>query len=908
MFNKRRIHISLKLWQRRLQRSQKLNLYLGGAVVLVLLSSVLIYQNIVSSRKTLSTFTQWQYYQTKYDLEGSNSYRSIASANQCAFNDVNYQLIQSEISELEKYYQTGSTLEGKFYGLDLSKLPSIGAQLLADYKDLIGDQVSTSGYDFSQCSDVPCVLNKLYQDQSGLSGLITYYWYLKTGSMISMSNYLPEQENSHPGTYDKKQFSYQDYLFDRQELKKFYFLAKSLPEKLTFIPLMKSIHKVPVNARIEQASNQCAFSLPKGQILLHNDCTKGESKNFFISLTREIAKYVDRQEGFSLGGSSVSHSKYWLDVSQWRKRSLFNPYSKKTESKWISNLTNNDYVDEKSRLSPIEQFASIVAYYRFDPQTLINRTPNELVKWVKKEIYHDKVYDPSGLYAQYMHDFSNKWSLQEVGIWKKCMDEHITPEKTMQEHQRELANTIDHPLYQCVEKQIPGFISYGISEIKQNFYEGCQFFSEINNIQYGHQLSRFHNNIEKYIAEKVLQRKIELKRHGPEVLIGYEVKQKFIETVDPKAVYIGCFDHQAPKHCFDQKMKSKLNQIVLLHPSMSNYYKKTLELDILQLFPFDKVESRTNEVAKQFLAPYSARLNQAATKMWDSCKSEGRDSNVKLDFPLAFSGGRYFVNPKLVNCINRELDSSIYKMAELKAFHRVNDEVIEFKLESKEQSFALSFLQGKLLQTLNNILEKDYLSEKIRLTQHFKEASLKALGQFSDDHDTFFANVFSFKQVRNICLQKITNFYPENYFYHPKEQLDIKFGTPLCDKFVNLPFVKSKLNSEVSRQWQLNREFVEDKLVESYQTQVDNCYDDNPVIKADSRRPSSVASLNRRNKDRRDSCLEISYLDSIDSALSDWRGHKNYDYFAHRESELYSYLKQMERKYVGAAQSSQRLR
>lgn len=908
MFNKRRIHISLKLWKRRLERSKQVNLYLGLFVVFGILSSAIIYQNIKANTKTLSTFTQWQYYQTKYDQIDSSPARGIASASMCAFNDVNYQLIQSEIKELEKYYQTGSPLEGKFYGLELNKLPSIGAQLLADHKDLIGNQMSKEGYDFSGCSDVPCVFNKIYQDQTGLSGLISYYWYLKTGSMISLGNYLPEQESNDPGIYNEKAYSFNDYLFSRDELTKFYHLAKSLPEKLTFIPLMKSIHKVPKQARIEQAPNSCAFSLPKGQILIHDKCMTGEPKNFFIALTREIAKYVDRQEGLNQGVSSVSHSPYWLAVSQWQKKSLFNPYSRKTDSKWMSKLTSNDFVDRKSQLSPIEQFASIVAYYRFDPQTLVNKTPNELVKWVKKEIYHDKVYDPSGLYKQYMHDFSNKWSLQEVGIWKRCLDKNLSPEKTMQEHQRELANSIDHPLYQCVEKQIPAFISYGIGDIKKKHYEGCQFFSEINNIQYGHQLGRFHNNIEKYIAEKVLQRKIELKRHGPEVMIGYEVKQKFVETVDPKAVYISCFEQQNPEVCFNQKMKSKLNQIVLLHPSISNYYKKTLELDILNLYPFDKVASRTNEVAKQFLAPYSARLNQAASKMWDGCKSQGRNPNEKLDFPLNFSGGRYFVNPKLVNCINKELSSTIYEMAELKAFHKVDGEIIEFKLEPKEQSFALSFLNGKLLQTLNNILEKDYLSEKIRLTQHFKDASLKALGTFSEDHDTFFANVFSFKQVRSICLEKITDFYPDNYFYHPKEQLDIKYGSPLCDKFVNLPFVKTKLKREVSRQWTLNREFVENRLLESYQAQVDNCYDDNPIIKADSRRPSSVASLNRRNKDRRDSCLEISYLDSIDSALSDWRSHKNYNYFSHRESELYSYLKQMERKYVQAAQKSQRLK
>jgi len=899
----RRLKIYLKLWKKRLRKSLKLNAIMAVAMLFVTVLSLSIYQRFHDEERLLSTFSLWQY--TQQDLSpNEENHRSIASVNQCTFNEVSLPQIKNEVAQLERTFQTGSNLEGKFYGLDLNKLPSIGAQLLADNKDLIGDQGARSNYNFSACDSVACIFNELYGDDSKLSGYITYYWYLKTGTMLSLSNYVPEQKDHQPGKYSEKDFSYSDFLFNKSELVNFYHLAKSLPEKLTFVPLLKSIHKVPAQAKIEQSLNTCSFSLPKGQILMHPNCMNKGEIDFFINATREIAKYADRHEGLKLGVASISNSKYWLETSGWQKESLFNPISKETKSNWKSKLSLNDFVDARATKSPIEQFASIIAYYRFQPQRLVNKTPAELVNWVKKNIYHENVFDPSGLYKQFMFKVSNTWSVQEVGIWKKCMDQTLDPKKPIKEVQRELANSIDHPLYTCVEQKVPGFIDYAVGEIKKNQYEGCEFFTERHNNQYGHQLERFHQNIEKFIAEKILQRKIEFKRHGPEVLIGYEIKKKFVSTIDPKAVYISCFDKFNSQNCYETSMKSKLNQITYLHPTISKYYTKTLEDDILSLFPFDEVQKDTNEVTKRFLAPYSARLSQAATKIWDSCKANGRDEKEKLDFPLSFSGGRYFVNPKLVNCINSSLKETIYDMAELKAFHKTEDEVLEFKLKPIEQEFALSFLQGRLLQTLNNILEKEYLSEQIRLAQHFKEASLKALSQFSEDHDTFFSNVFSFNQVKKLCIEKINAFYPESYFYHPTEQIDIAYGHPLCEKFVNMPFVRNKLSKEVTRQWELNKDFAEKVLVEKYQTQIDLCYDDNPVLE---RGPSS-AQQNRRNKYRRDSCLEISYVESINKALAEWRDHKNYQYFANKESQLYSHLKSLERKFVRAAQNNQKLK
>ena len=69
--------------------------------------------------------------------------------------------------------------------------------------------------------------------------------------MLSVGNKLPHQTAKIPGNYDGKEYPLSSYLFSPQELKNFYVLAKSLPEKFLHIPLLKSIHKVPLSAKIE---------------------------------------------------------------------------------------------------------------------------------------------------------------------------------------------------------------------------------------------------------------------------------------------------------------------------------------------------------------------------------------------------------------------------------------------------------------------------------------------------------------------------------------------------------------------------------------------------------------------------------------------------------------------------------
>ena len=884
MWSKKYWRVNFKLAVRHYQSKPQTIVFSGvSLVVITMFSFFLLNYHEFKSNSQVSTFTKWQ---TLQKTQFANS-RTPASGQKfnCSSPADDLNQIKIEIKNLENKYQTGSVLEGKVFGINLSKLPSIAAQMLADNKSLIGDQ--QKAYDFSFCKSVQCIFNSIYKDDSKLVGNYIYYWYLKTGSMISTTNYIPNQSSHKSGTYNNRPHNLEHYLFTVNELKSFYLLAKSLPRKLTYLPLLKSFHKIPNGVKIEN-NNSTTLALPNGQILLTQQSLSTTDNNFFINITSEIARYADRQEGLKRGVSSISTNDSWLDQSLWFKESYFNYNNHKFTYKWNSRLPSNQFLNKKSMSSPTEQLSRLIANYRFNPEFFKARTPSDIANNVKTSFFHGKTYDGKGLYYSYLNQTLNEWSKQEMNIWANCIESHLQDED-LNKSSRNLASTLDHPLYSCVERKIPGFIDYTVNNIQKDNFEGCQFFTD--HTKYGHITEKYFTSVNKFLNEKILQRKIEIQKHGTEVLIGQKIKNEFVSTIDPKTIYINCFNDQETKKCYNKKIVKTLESIMDDHKEVSEYYSSIIREDILNLFPFDEVKFKSNESVKMFLAPYNARLTQAATKLWDSCKVKGMDHNERIKLPMTFSGGRYYINAKLINCINSKVNDEIYELAQMSAFHKNEEGKIEFKLNSNEQTFALSFLKGNLLQTLNNILDKEYLSEKIMFNDHLQRSKIKALTEFSNK-DEFIKDIFSKYQVTNMCLGEVKKYYPKNYFYHAKSEVDKKFGRKICSAFTDLPKVKSKISAQISSQWIKNKEIAEDFLKENYSSLVNDCINDYPKVQG-----YGAA----KNDQLRNTCIRLSYNQALSEAINDWKDHKHHKYFSNRQQELHSFLDSKRNQYISTA-------
>lgn len=871
------IRVIFKLYKRSLKRSPHTTAISLMAMLTFGLSSFIVIDSAINHGKfSKSAFTKWD------NLQSQISGRSIASKNivQCNVNSINIHNLKSEILQLESQFETGHYIEGSLFGLNLKSLPSIQAQFLADYSDYIGDKNISQNFKQCESQGVPCILSSIYNGNQE-AGYLAYYWYLKTGSMISVSNKIPNQKSKFAGKYNNKNHSLQDYLFSPAQLRNFYILAKSLPEKFVLNPLLKSIHKIPNNSQIEgHAKNDCAVSTPNGHIFISQACLGNahDTKNFLLTMANQISKYVDKYEAAKTEMSSISNSVEWKEKSLWVNDTFFNTRSKKFDSKWFSYIPSSQFVSQLARTSPSQQLSQLLSYYRFNPEQFVQKTPIDLQTYIKSEFFNGQSFDGNGLYKQYVTSAVKEWSKQEVELWSDCFEVHLK-EDQIKNGARDLASQVDNPLYSCVEHKIPAFINDVVTKIKSENYEGCQFFQDKN--QFGHLSDKFHTVLDKFLQEKVLKRKIEFQNHGTEVLIGQKIKEDFIKSIDPSSVFINCSSKDSVQECYTNSLNNELNKIINKHHTeLSDYYKKIIKDDLINMYSYDEIAKKTNEIAKKFIAPFYNRVHFAATDLWSTCKENGFSTSEKIDLPLKFTGGKHYVNAKLINCINSKMDDELYEIINLSAFYEQDEKTIELKLNKQEKEFALSFMQGKLVQILNNILDEEVKLEAIKLEQHFAESNSKIVKDFMDDKD-FFEEVFSYSQISTECVERVSSYYPKQYFYTPTSKIDSTYGRKICSTIISNPSIKSQIDKKVSQRWNENKKLAVSSLDSHFADFVDECNDDYPVEKGRSY---------MRNSRMRKLCIAESFEMALNEAILEWRDDENYEHFSTKENQLVSHL------------------
>ncbi len=244
--------------------------------------------------------------------------RKLAAAGdaECMIDTFTEETLKAEIASIEEKYKKEQKLEGSFEHLDFRDLPVTQAKYLKIYGESLGDQSGDVKYDFSSCTDVPCLLNKIYGQDSGLEGYAIYLWYLKTGYFLSVDNkisitetkktdqggsYLEERESI--GIYQKKPYPFKDILFSKDELYAFWRLSHMLPSSYSNIPKLKEIQRIPRNMSLENKGGAtCGLAWSGGWIQLTDSCltfgyNNKDSGFLYEAVTHALAHQIDYPEG-----------------------------------------------------------------------------------------------------------------------------------------------------------------------------------------------------------------------------------------------------------------------------------------------------------------------------------------------------------------------------------------------------------------------------------------------------------------------------------------------------------------------------------------------------------------------------------------------------------------------------------
>src|SRR5690606_12119633 len=148
------------------------------------------------------------------------------------------------------------------------------------------------------------------------------WWYLKTGSLLGMTNKIFKQESDEPGVYQKIKHEFSNYLFTREELFGFWNLYHQRDHFIDQLYILKEIQRIPDSVKIENVSdNICGLAHYEGYILLRKTCMQFVPldlypSNFYTNVFHEFIHLLDFQSLVE-HGEQYSRSKKWLSVNGW---------------------------------------------------------------------------------------------------------------------------------------------------------------------------------------------------------------------------------------------------------------------------------------------------------------------------------------------------------------------------------------------------------------------------------------------------------------------------------------------------------------------------------------------------------------------------------------------------------------
>lgn len=587
----------------------------------------------------------------KWHLQNMKSSRSIASSNlqnSCYMDNIDEKRIVEDINYLTT--KGLKKINTRIESIDLSKFEANEANYIIKTKEWL----QTQNINFSKCSDVKCVYNKIYNN-NGPEGLFHYFFYLKTGYILSSKHALPSGyrvSGKMEGT-----------LFSLDELKRLYSVAKNIPKKFQFMGSLQSIHRFPRGYVLPDSPNACGVSVGyknHGFILLMDNCIDNQfvqnlSKRFIegeISMIHEITHRYD--SSLIANNLSFSETKTWLDFSGWftkeyRERSrIIRQWDIKTNSS--NDVKYDDFISEYSKTHPAEDFAESSAYFRIDGESLLNKSPRKF-DWIKNNIY-GHTYDRETLNKFYQDKVSQQIISKIPDLIGLCLKDknHFTVITEFPDGPG--VDAVDSQTLNCLWSGIQQHYTQSIAELSYNDRDSCGFFQDQMNTE-AFKSETLQNILA--LLKSDIKNNVEI---GKKTAIFSEFIENFNNEVDPRDIFISCLENEIyenRKACFNDRLNNALAEKSTPYLEIIPNQIEKFKSNYLETNQYTHTENRTNELFKQMYYRVEIKFREAAKRKWDECFNLPQIQEQELEdnyFP--YSGDNLFISRKLASCLNNK--------------------------------------------------------------------------------------------------------------------------------------------------------------------------------------------------------------------------------------------------------------
>ena len=766
--------------------------------------------------------------------------------------------LKEEIKVLEKKFESGKKVEGTWNHLDLSKMPIAQAQFLKRFGSKIGDRNNPDLFDYSSCETVPCVINKIYDDEKSLAGYVHYLWYLKMGNLLAPTNNVYNPRNQQPaGQYNGKTLSVSDYLYNDKEIFAIWRMLKLLKEPFTSLADLTEIYKVPRGHLFdfEEKKRQegkgglgtvCGEAWTSGYINMQDSCLTLSNNNmsgyFYQSFIHELGHQVDFDESKSQRVSRRSNMEDYLKVSGFYLVEYKNEAGE-TVKQWKlreGTLLPSSY----GGTTPTENFAESLAQHRVSGESMLSRMSATHRNFIAENYYDKETYNNSALISKWIkqkQQFINQQAFQSVG---NCLKD-TAARASKHLNKSELRNWLTNNQVACLGDKFFEFEKEFVAELKVYDPDGCNVLTPF--VQ-GDQL----RPALKSVVIQAMNRYLDEVSKDSDYFKRIEDLLAQLDNRDiAREAYLSCFDPKDEKACYAENI---INLYLKSLEGMNIPEDQMQEMANLYLenHEFSKTVAYAKDFYKDFARSHLSAIQFETEELFTQCLN----GDINDDLPPVgthISLGENYLVSSVFNCMNAAFPDSIKQL--VRGVRVDGHEVRHAKEEeilSKEFGQLLVADVGRQYEE-NNKEEKTKISEFISSDKGQLRKSL--LSDFA-----WVSDVVDNEKMLASCRREAVKKADIQVIYHLKSKELENLANEACYEIHNSSeyskwLVESKdvFESKVKTS-------VDDKILDAAHKQAQVCIEKFPMS-------TNVERL--KFKSQREACLLDSWIELENKVLED---------------------------------------
>ena len=748
--------------------------------------------------------------------------RKFASSGegQCFKSLFTVETLRSEIKALEKKITSKDKVKGSWKHLSLASLPLAQANFLKSYGEKLGDLKNKESIDFSSCSDVPCIFNKIYGKEDHVAGYVHYLWYLKLGHLLSADNMVPDQKSKIAGFYNDKEFPLSAYLYSDKELFGLWRLTHMLKAPHTTLKYLTEVQRIPRGEAFEgRPSNVCGLASSAGWILLNDGClsvSEGRQDTGYLyqAVTHEINHQIDYQEGRGTSSFYRSEKKDYLDVSGLYLKEYVDAAGKQVRQ-W-AHQPGIKLISSYAGTSPAENFAESLALYRVDGDHSKRAITDAHYKFVSKEYYQNRVFEKDALFKGWIKDYES-----DIGksVFKAVVDCSTNKEVSKSTYFR--ASDFSSPT-------MPGMVScLGASavEISNDFktkislYEpdGCLAMTD-----YTHK-GKWDINIKDHLRGAFDKYLSDLQSDKDYLARIQNYYSELNDKTLARESYIRCYAEENEETCFNAevyKEAHKKAEILRLSPDQT---KEMAEMYV-SFHSFDKIKEETEKSYKAFVSSHQEIIRDEAEKVWDGCSAINQNDDESPTGRIFTVGDGYMIS-SMYNCLNATIPEGVK--------HAVRSlEVDGFTLQNAKEEIILS---KEVRPSMVTMLQEMYRTQKDLELKRSLEAIEKDNGNVRKELLSDFSwitNVLSTDKIQSDCKIEGYKKLSFNPLYHLNSDLFGEYMSTRCRGISETKEFTEWLNNSKELFNDKVSTGLESKITEAGFMRADACLKDFPMDSA----------------------------------------------------------------------------